>query len=179
MCGQFNMHSSSESTEKGTNQVLRPQYNQHGSQQQETIGLERAIPVRGPVQRVEVEITVKTPLLKTEQNCTLDQNAQCIFKAQSTSAQLKASAFHLPWLSRHPSPGINRIDGFPPNKRGTQQNMLDISYGINGGNSGAMLREAIPDIYMIQKLWTQQWRQEKDGRSNALTLHMDTWFLIS
>lgn len=101
------------------------------------------------MQQMEVKITVETPFLKTEQNCTLDQNAQCIFEAQSTSAQLKAFTFHLLWLSRHPSPRINHTNGFPPDKREMQQNMLDTSYGINGGNSGVTLREAVTDIYMI------------------------------
>jgi len=43
---------------KGQTWLLPQHYNHHGSQQQGTTGMERTVPVRGPVQWVEVEIMV-------------------------------------------------------------------------------------------------------------------------
>lgn len=69
-------------------------------------------------------------------------------RLQSAKYNCTAQGIRLPppCLSQHPSPTINCTSGFPLDKRERQQTTLDVSYGINGRNSDATLREAFEDL---------------------------------
>lgn len=98
------------------------------------------------------------PFLETEENCTLDK----------TTTQLKEFTFHLPCLGQHPSPTINtEMASLWTRQRSSRTCSVLIVASVEEIQIRHSLRGALEDTYLMQNLWTQQWHQERDARSNT------------
>lgn len=149
------MHSISDSTEikKGQNQLLLPQQDCHGSQQQGKTGLERAIPARALCSEthsswVGVRLLHDDRWIIKQFNKMKGSVGDCEVKSHFLSLAPKAGEQHqstgcnlhssrdpsYTYLSQGP-----KLHNFPPKNR--RSRTLDVDYVINRRNSAATYTE--------------------------------------